>query len=106
MKSLKDTTTGEGIFECIDNIFYIYGNTMAETGEYHQKWFSILATKKFDIMKKRNNPVKEIYLNKPFILLHCIMDRVDICKCVLDMKYVPYPFVKFVNFIKEKRYNP
>ena len=102
---MKDTTTGEDIFECVENAF--------RTMEFPwQKMVSVttdgcpsLTGKNAGLQKRLSDRVAEVDCTRELIFLHCIIHQEVFCKKVLDMKHVVDPVLKIVNFIRARGLN-
>ena len=105
MESMKDTTTGEDIFECVENTFCTMELPWQKMVSVTTDGCPSLTGKNVGLLKRLSNRVAEVDCTRELIFLHCIIHQEVLCKKVLDMKHVVDPVVKIVNFIWAKDLN-
>ena len=99
MESMKDTTTGEDIFECVENAFRTMELPWQKMVSVTTDGCPSLTGKNVGLLKRLSDRVAEVNCTRELIFLHCIIHQEVLCKKVLDMKHVVDPVVKIVNFI-------
>ena len=102
MESMKDTTTGEDIFEYVENALQLPWQKMVNVTTDGSPF---LTGKKVGLLKRLGDRVAEVDCTRELIFLHCIIHQEELCKSVLDMKHVVDPVVKIVNFIRARGLN-
>ena len=105
MESMKDTTTGEDIFECVKNAFRTMGLSWQKMISVTTDGCPSLTGKNVGLLKKLSDRVAEVDCTRELIFLHCITHQEVLCKKVLDMKHVVNPAVKIVNLIRARVLN-
>ena len=105
MESMKDTTTGKDIFECVENTFRTMELPWQKIVSVTTDGCPSLTRKNVGLLKRLSDRVAEIDCTRELIFLHCIIHQKVLCKKVLDMKRVVDPVVKIVNFIRARGLN-
>ena len=105
MESMKDTTTGEDIFECVKNTFRTMELPWQKMVSVTTDGCPSLTGKNVGLLKRLSDRVAEVDCTRELIFLHCIIHQEVLCKKVLDMKRVVDPVVKIVNFIGARGLN-
>ena len=105
MESMKDTTTGEYIFECVENALHKMQLPWQKMASVTTDGCPSLTGKKVGLLKRLGDRVTEVDCTRELIFLHCIIHQEVLCKSVLDMKHVVDPVVKIVNFIRARGLN-
>ena len=100
MESMKDTTTGEDIFECVKNALRTMELSWQKMVSFTTDGCPSLTGKNVGLLKRLSDRVAEVDCTRELIFLHCIIHQEVLCKKVLDMKHVVDPVVKVVNFIR------
>ena len=105
MESMKDITTGEDIFECMEN-------TIRTMELPWQKMVSVttdgcpsLTGKNVGLLKRLSDRVADVDCTRELIFLHCITHQEVLGEKVLGMKHVVDPVAKIVNFIRARGLN-
>ena len=106
MESMKNTTTGEDIFDCAKNALCTMELSWQKMVSATTDGCPSLTGKNVGLLKRLSDRVGEVDCTRELILfLHCIIHQKVLCKKVLDMKHVVDPVVKVVNFIKARGLN-
>ena len=105
MESMKDTTTGEDIFECVKNALRTMELSWQNMVSVTTDGCPSLTGKNVGLLKRLSDRVAEVDCTRELIFLHCIIHQEVLCKKVLDMKHVVDPVVKVVNFIRARGLN-
>ena len=99
LELMKDTTTGEDIFECVENGFRTMELPWQKMVSVTTNGCQSLTGKNVGLLKRLSDRVAEVDCTRELILLHCIIHQEVLCKKMLDIKHVVDPVVKIVNFI-------
>ena len=99
LELMKDTTTGEDIFECVENGFRTMELPWQKMVSVTTDGCPSLTGKNVGLLKRLSDRVAEVDCTRELILLHCIIHQEVLCKKMLDIKHVVDPVVKIVNFI-------
>ena len=102
MESMKDTTTGEDIFERVERAFRTMELPWQKMVSVTTHGCPSLTGKNVGLLKRLSDRVAEVDSTRELIFLHCIIHQEVLCKKVLDMKHVVYPVVKIVYFIRAR----
>ena len=102
---MKDITTGEGIFECVENAFRTMELPWQKMVSVTTDGCPSLAGKNVGLLKILSDRVAKVDCTRELIFLHCIIHQEVLCKKVLDMKHVVDPVVKIVSFIRARGQN-
>ena len=105
MELMKDTTTGENIFECVENAFRTMELLWHKMVTVTTDGCPSLTGKNVGPLKRLSDRVAEVDCTRELIFLHCIIHQEVLCKKALDMKHVVNPVVKIVNFITARGLN-
>ena len=105
MESMKDTTTEEDIFECVENAFRTMELPWQQMVSVTTDHCPSLTGKNVGLLKRVSDRVAEVDCTRELIFLHCIIHQEVLCKKVLDMKHVVDSVVKIANFIRAKGLN-
>ena len=105
MESMKDTTTGEDIFECVENAFCTMELPWQKMVSVTSDGCPSLTGKNVGLLKRLSDRVAEVDCTRELIFLHCIIHQDVLCKKVFDMKHVVDPVLKSVNFIRARGLN-
>ena len=105
MESMKDTTTGEDIFECGEKAFRTMELPWQKMVSVTKDGCPSLTGKSAGLLKRLSDRVAEVDCTRELVFLPCIIHHEVLCKKVLDMKHVVDPVVKFVNFIRARGLN-
>ena len=105
MESMKDTTTGEDIFECVENTFRTMELPWQKMVSVTTDGCPSLTGKNVCLLKRLNDRVAEVDCTRELIFLHCIIHQEVLGEKVLGMKHVVYLVVKIVNFIRARGLN-
>ena len=105
MESMKDATTGEDIFECVENTFRTVELPWQKMVSVTTDGYPSLTGKSVGLPKRLSDRVAEINCTRELIFLHCIIHQEVLCEKVLGMNYVVDPVVKIVNFIRARGLN-
>ena len=105
MESMKDTTTGKDIFECVENAFCTMELPWQKMVSVTSDGCPSLTGKNVGLLKRLSDRVAEVDCTRKLIFLHYIIHQDVLCKKVLDMKHVVDPVVKIVNFIRARSLN-
>ena len=103
MESMKDTTTGGDIFECVGNAFRTMELPWQKMVSVTTDGFPSLTGK--NVEWRLSDRVAEVDCTRKLIFLHCIIHQEVLCKNVLDMRHVVDPVVKIVNYIRTRGLN-
>ena len=102
MESMKDATTGEDIFECVENTFRTVELPWQKMVSVTTDGYPSLTGKNGGLLKRLNDRVAEVDCTRELIFLHCIIHQEVLCEKVLGMNYVVDPVIKIVNFIRAR----
>ena len=105
MESMKDTTTGEDIFDCVENAMHTMQLPWQKMASVTTDGCPSLTGKNVGLLKRLGDRVAEVDCTRELIFLHCIIHQETLCKRVLNMKHVVDPVVKIVNFIRARGLN-
>ena len=105
MESMKDTTTGEDIFECVENAFRTMELPWQKMVSVTSDGCPSLTGKNVGLLKRLSDCVAEVDCTRELIFLHYIIHQEVLRKKVLDMKHAVDPVVKIVNFIRARGLN-
>ena len=105
MESMKDATTGEDIFECVEKAFRTMELPWHKMVTVTTDGCPPLTGKNVGLLKRLSDRVAEVDCTRELIFLHCIIHQEVLCKKVLDMKHGVDPVVKIVNFIRARGLN-
>ena len=105
MESMKGTTTGKDIFECVENAICKMNLSWQNMVSITTDGCPSLTGKNVGLLKRLSDKVAEVGCGRELIFLHCIIHQEVLCRKVLDMKHVVNPVVKVVNFIRARGLN-
>ena len=105
MESMKDTTTGGDIFECVGNAFRTMDLPWQKMVSVTMDGCPSLTGKNGGLLRRLSNRVAEVDCTRKLIFLHCIIHQEVLCKNVLDMRHVVDPVVKIVTYIRTRGLN-
>ena len=105
MESMKDTTTGEDIFECVKNAFRTMELPWQKMASVTTDGCPSLTGKNVGLLKRLSDRVAEVDCTRELIFLHCIIHQEVLSEKVLGMKHVVDPVLKIVNFIRARGLN-
>ncbi|KAK3797580.1 hypothetical protein RRG08_054608 [Elysia crispata] len=105
MESMKDTTIGRDIFECVENAFRTMELPWQKMVRVTTDGCPSLTGKNVGLLRRLSDRVAEVDCTRKLIFLHCIIHQEVLCKNVLDMRHVVDPVVKIVNFIRARGLN-
>ena len=105
MKSMKNTTTGKDIFECVKNALCTMELSWQKMANVTTNGCPSLTGKNVGLLKRLSDRVAEVDYTRELIFLHCIIQQEMLCKKMLDMKQVVDLVVKIVNFIRARGLN-
>ena len=102
MESMKDTTTGGDIFECVGNAFCTMELPWQKMVSVTTDGCPSLTGKNVGLLRRLSYRVAEVDCTRKLLFLHCIIHQEVLCKNVLDMRHVVDPVVKIVNYIRTR----
>ena len=105
MESMKDTTTGEDIFECVKTAIRAMKLQRQKMVSVTMDGCPSLTRKDVGLQRRLSDRVAEVDYTRELIFLDCIIDRKVLRKKVLDMKHVVDSVAKIVNFISARSLN-
>ena len=105
MESMKYTTTGEDIFECVENTFRTMELPWQKMVSVTTDGYLLLTGKNVGLLKRLSARVAEVDCTKELIFLHCIIHQEVLGEKVLGMNYVVDPVVRIVDFIRARGLN-
>ena len=105
MESMKDTTTGGDVFECVENAFRTMELPWQKMVSVTTDGCPSLTGKNVGLLRRLSDRVAEVDCTRKLIFLHCIIHQEVLCKNVLDMRHAVDPVVKIVNFIRASGLN-
>ena len=80
MESKKDTTTGEDIFECVENAFCTMELPWHKMVSVTSDGCPSLTGKNVGLLKRLSDRVAEVDCTRELIFLHCIIHQDVLCK--------------------------
>ena len=106
IESMKDTTSGEDIFACVENSFRTMELPWQKMVSVTTDDCPLLTGKNVGLLKRLSDRVAEVDCTRELIFLHCITYHQEVlCKKVLDTKHVVDPVVNIINVIKARSLN-
>lgn len=105
MESMKDTTTGEDLFEYVENALHKLELPWEKLASVTTDGSPSLTGKNVGLLKRLADRVGAFDSTKELVFLHCIIHQEVLCKSVIDMKHVIDTVVKIVNFIRARGLN-
>ncbi|XP_068118251.1 general transcription factor II-I repeat domain-containing protein 2-like [Hyperolius riggenbachi] len=102
MELLKGTTRGEDLFDHVSAGLEKMRLPWSKLVNVTTDGSPNLTGKKFVLLKRIQDRVKEDDPDKDVIFLHCIIHQESLCKSVLQLNHVANTVVKIVNFIRAK----
>ena len=105
MESMKNTTTGEDIFDCVENTFRTMELPWQKMVNVTTDGCPLLTGKNVGLLKRLSDRVAEVDCTRELIFLRCIIHQEVFGEKVLGMKHVVDPVVKIVNFIRARGLN-
>ncbi|XP_025116165.1 general transcription factor II-I repeat domain-containing protein 2-like [Pomacea canaliculata] len=105
MESMKNTTTGQDLFECAVDCVEERGlswDRMASITTHGAKSFT---GKNIGMVKLSKDKLTTENPGSDILSFHCILHQESLCKSALDIKHVIEPVISVVNIIKLKALN-
>ena len=105
LEHLKDTTTGQDLFESGENCLEGSGLPLHNLASITTDGAPALTGKNVGLIKLLNDKVKHEHPLHSVISFHCIIHQESMCKSDLDLKLVIDPLVHVINFIRARGLN-
>ena len=105
LEHLKDTTTGQDLFESVENCLDRSGLPLHKLANITTDGAPPLTGKNVGLIKLLNDKVKREHPLHSVMSFHCIIHQESLCKSVLDLKHVIDPVVRVINFIRARGLN-
>ncbi|CAM1320288.1 EPM2AIP1 (predicted) [Pycnogonum litorale] len=105
MESLKNTNTGQDLYECLINCLERSGLPLNRLAGITTDGAPALTGKHVGLVKLLNDKVKEDHPLHNVLSFHCIIHQESLCKSVLDLKPVIDPVVRVINIIRARGLN-
>ena len=105
LEHLKDTTTGQDLFESVENCLDRSGLPLHKLASITTDGAPALTGKNVGLIKLLNDKVKREHPLHSVMSFHCIIHQESLCKSVLDLKHVIDPVVRVINLIRARGLN-
>lgn len=105
VESLKDTTTGQDLFNAVENCVERAGLVWNKMASVTTDGAPALTGKKIGLVKLINNKIKEEHPDHTLLPLHCVIHQESLCKAALNIKHVIDPVVSVINIIRARSLN-
>ena len=105
LEHLKDTTTGQDLFESDENCLDRYGLPLHKLASITTDGAPALTGTNVELIKLLNDKVKREHPLHSVMSFHCIIHQESLCKSVLDLKHVIDPVVHVFNLIRARGLN-
>ena len=105
LEHLKDTTTGQDLFESVENCLDRSGLPLHKLASITTDGALALTGKNVGLIKLLNDKVKHEHSLHSVMSFHCIIHQESLCKSVLDLKHVIDPVVCVINLIRARGLN-
>ena len=102
---MKNRTTGEDIFECVQKSISTMNLSWKNMVSVTTDGCPSLTGKNVGLLKRISDHVAEVDCTRELLFLHCIIHQEVLCEKVLNMKHVVNPIIKMVNFIRARGLN-
>lgn len=99
VESLKDTTTGQDLFNAVKNCVEKTELVWNKMASLTTDGALALTGKNVGLVKLMNNKIKEEHPDHTLIPLHCVIHQESLCKAALHIKHVIDPVVRVINLI-------
>ena len=99
LEHLKDTTTGQDLFESVENCLDRYGLPLHKLASITTDGAPALTGKNVGLIKLLNDKVKREHPLHSVMSFHCIIHQESLCKSVFD------PVVRVINLIRARGLN-
>ena len=100
LEHLKDTTTGQDLFESVENCLDRSGLPFHKLASITTDGAPALTGKNVGLIKLLNDKVKREHPLHSVMLFHCIIHQESVYKSVLDLKHVIDPVMHVINLIR------
>lgn len=105
VESLKDTTTGQDLFDAVKNCVEKTGLVWNKMASVTTDGARALTGKNIGLVKLMDNKIKEDHPDHTLIPLHCVIHQESLCKAALNIKHVIDPVVSMINLIRARALN-